>query len=71
MNLLKETQTSYKIEVDETQKIINSLNEIKKIRNMTSSDDDEASKSDQDSEQQDMGNPIHKSIMQNFLLFIH
>ena len=38
---------------------------------MTSSDDDEASKSDQDSEQQDMGNPIHKSIMQNFLLFIH
>ena len=71
MNLLKETQTSYNIEVDETQKIINSLNEIKKIRNMTSSDDDEASKSDQDSEQQDMGNPIHKSIMQNFLFFIH
>ena len=56
LNLLKETQISYMIEDLETQKIINSLNEIKKIRSEGSiEDDDEASKSDRESEQQEMG----------------
>ncbi len=66
MNLLKETQTSYSVEDSETQKIINSLNEIKKIRNMSSiDDDDEASKSDRESEQQ--SNYAHKCIMYTFV----
>jgi hypothetical protein len=66
MNLLKETQTSYSVEDSETQKIINSLNEIKKIRNMSSiDDDDEASKSDRESEQQ--SNYAHKCIMHTFV----
>lgn len=55
MNLLKETESTYRMSDPETQKIINSLNEIKKIRGICSTDD-EASKSDKESEYPDAGN---------------
>lgn len=41
MNLLKETEVAYSLEETETQRIINSLNEIKKIRNLEFNDDEE------------------------------
>ena len=55
MNLLKETEVTYMIQDNETQKIINSLNEIKKIRNLNINDDDEASQDKESEQQQDEG----------------
>jgi hypothetical protein len=55
MNLLKETEVTYMIQDNETQKIINSLNEIKKIRNLNINDDDETSQDKESEQQQDEG----------------
>jgi len=55
MNLLKETEVTYMIQDNETQKIINSLNEIKKIRNLSINDDDETSQDKESEQQQDEG----------------